>query len=271
MTPETLIRDTRRSPIYFTSLLSELALGLQGEPTDPVNRLPDDRVRSAWQLFEGSLYRLIARYSQGAAVGSLKWDLDEVLRRREQLAEYGDKLPERQQVMRRSLEHFDPRFMTFDTYLYHLWWWSLAVCIGVSDMYRQRMLAVTGNTGQDALFDQLAVTLGATDRPMADSLCYPELHAPLLKITGLSQTHRPSYLQSFLNNWYAHCEPAAWYDNHLMEEDECEELADFYVGYWCFEAALMVALYEIDDTSFRNHPYYPADLARHYRASRKNV
>ena len=133
MSAETSMRDTRKSPAYFTSLLSELRLGLQGEPTDPVNRLPDDRVRSAWQLFEGSLYGLIACYSQGDPLESLLPLLDEVLRRREQLAEFGDKLPERQQVMRRSLEQFDSRFETFDTYLYHLWWWSMAGCLDVGE------------------------------------------------------------------------------------------------------------------------------------------
>ncbi|MBE0464327.1 MAG: PoNe immunity protein domain-containing protein [Halomonadaceae bacterium] len=270
MSAEISMRDTRKSPAYFTALLSELDLGLQGEPTDPVNRLPDDRVRSAWQLFEGALYRLVAHYSQGSALDSLQPYLDDVLRRREQLAEYGEKLPERQQVMRRSLEQFDPRFNTVDTYLYHLWWWSLAICLGVSDEYRQRMLAVTGNAGQDALFDQLAARLAALERPIADSLCYPDIHAPLLEITQLAPSLRSQYLQRYLDDWYPRCAPAAWYDNHLSEDDEYE-LADFYVGYWCFEAALIVALYDIDDTSFRDHPNYPADLVAYYRNSRTSA
>lgn len=261
----TTLRDTRKSPAYFTSLLSELDVGLQGEPTDPVNRLPDDRVRSAWQLFEGSLYGLIARYSQGDALESLRPHLDEVLRRREQLAEYADKLPERQQVMRRPLEQFDSRFNTFDTYLYHLWWWSLAGCLGVDDAYRQRMLALTGNVGQDSLLDRLAVRLGDRHREVADTLCYPALHGTLLGVIVSPPAQRPARLQRFLDDWYTACEPAAWYDNHLKEDEEFE-LADFYVGYWCFEAALVVALYDIDDTSFRAHPHYPADLVAHYRS-----
>ncbi|MBB3142755.1 PoNe immunity protein domain-containing protein [Halomonas organivorans] len=266
MSADALMRDTRKSPAYFTALLSELEVGLQGEPTDPVNRLPDDRVRSAWQLFEGSLYGLIARYSQGDALESLPPLLDEVLRRREQLAEYGDKLPERQQVMRRSLEQFDSRFETFDTYLYHLWWWSLAVCLDVNEDYRRRMLAVTGNVGQDALFDRLAQALGDRDRPQADRLNYPHLHAPLLEAIEAPATLRPHVLKRFLDGWYAGCEAAAWYDNHLKEDDEFE-LTDFYVGYWCFEAALVVALYDVDDTELCHHPCYPADLAAQYRAS----
>lgn len=270
MNVDASMRDTRKSPAYFTSLLSELRLGLQGEPTDPVNRLPDDRVRSAWQLFEGSLYRLIASYSQGDALESLLPLLDEVLRRREQLAEYGDKLPPRQQVMRRSLEQFDSRFNTFDTYLYHLWWWSMACCLGVSDDYRQRMLAVTGNAGQDALFDRLVALLGDHDREVTDTLCYPALHAPLLEVIKSPPPLRADGVKHFLEGWYTDCAQAAWYDNHLNEDDEFE-LSDFYVGYWCFEAALVVALYGIDDSGFRDHPNYPADLVQYYRALRAAV
>lgn len=258
------MRDTRKSPAYFTILLSELTIGLQGEPSDPVNRLPDDRVRSAWQLFEGQLYALIARYSQGEDLESLRSGLDELLRRRKQLAEYGDKLPKRQQVMRRSLEQFDSRFETFDTYLYHLWWWSLAVCLGVSAEYRQRMLAVTGNAGQDALFDHLAMALGDKARQPARRMNYPGPHRPLLQAIQAPPASRANYVGYALDHWYAQCESAAWYDNHLEEGDEFE-LTDYYVGYWCFEAALVVVLFDIDDTPFRDHPYYPADLVHGHR------
>ncbi|WP_353057293.1 PoNe immunity protein domain-containing protein [Salinicola sp. JS01] len=50
-----------------------------------------------------------------------------------------------------------------------------------------------------------------------------------------------------------------------MEEGDEFELSDCYVGYWCFEAALVVALHDIGGANFRDHPFYPADLVRHYR------
>ncbi|MCG9758955.1 DUF1911 domain-containing protein [Pseudoalteromonas sp. Isolate6] len=51
----------------------------------------------------------------------------------------------------------------------------------------------------------------------------------------------------------------AWYvlegspDYHLMATDA-------YIGYWCWEIALVVTVFNIDDSSFINHPYYPKDL-----------
>jgi hypothetical protein len=40
------------------------------------------------------------------------------------------------------------------------------------------------------------------------------------------------------------------------------------VGYWCFEAAGLVAALDIDDRSFASHPNYPAELVAFYRAAR---
>jgi len=44
-----------------------------------------------------------------------------------------------------------------------------------------------------------------------------------------------------------------------------ENGSDGYFGYWCFEAALAVRLFGIDDSSFADHSYYPKDLARFWR------
>ncbi|TBU70990.1 hypothetical protein DNK06_24980 [Pseudomonas daroniae] len=60
--------------------------------------------------------------------------------------------------------------------------------------------------------------------------------------------------KKFLDGWYkGNKNLAAWYDNHKGEDTG-------YVGYWCFEAALVVKLFGIDDSSFRTHAHYPAEL-----------
>jgi hypothetical protein len=40
---------------------------------------------------------------------------------------------------------------------------------------------------------------------------------------------------------------------------------------FAFEAALAVCAYDLDDSSFRDHPYYPRDLVDHYRAHVRNT
>jgi Domain of unknown function (DUF1911)/Domain of unknown function (DUF1910) len=43
------------------------------------------------------------------------------------------------------------------------------------------------------------------------------------------------------------------------------KIAQEHIGYWCFEAAGLVAALDIDDASFSAHPHYPADLVAFYR------
>ncbi|MBD9354554.1 DUF1911 domain-containing protein [Methylomonas sp. EbA] len=47
--------------------------------------------------------------------------------------------------------------------------------------------------------------------------------------------------------------PIYWHDSHEGAEGA-------YFGYWCFEAALVAMLFDIDDTAIAANPHYPADL-----------
>jgi hypothetical protein len=47
-----------------------------------------------------------------------------------------------------------------------------------------------------------------------------------------------------------------WWDGHGI----IDRGGLAYSGYWCFEAAAVVKLLGIDDSSFRDNEYYPADL-----------
>ncbi|MCD9032645.1 DUF1911 domain-containing protein, partial [Luteimonas sp. Y-2-2-4F] len=61
-------------------------------------------------------------------------------------------------------------------------------------------------------------------------------------------------IRKFLDGWYkGNRNVAAWYDSHKGEDTG-------YVGYWSLEAALVVKVFGIDDSSFRRHANYPADL-----------
>ena len=52
-------------------------------------------------------------------------------------------------------------------------------------------------------------------------------------------------------------EPTYWHDSHID---------DVHFGYWCLEAALVTVLWNVDDSSYRDHPHYPSDLVDWYRA-----
>ncbi|WP_315981373.1 PoNe immunity protein domain-containing protein [Aliamphritea spongicola] len=46
-----------------------------------------------------------------------------------------------------------------------------------------------------------------------------------------------------------------------MHLDE-SHLRDNWPGYWCYPLATLVALLNVDDSSFIDHEYYPTDLMR---------
>ena len=72
-----------------------------------------------------------------------------------------------------------------------------------------------------------------------------------------------SFIKQFIENeWYQNHKKAdsGWVDSHKSEHD-------LYVGYWCFEAAAITCIKGLDDSSYRDHPYYPKDLADYYRAN----
>ncbi len=65
---------------------------------------------------------------------------------------------------------------------------------------------------------------------------------------------QPRMLQDFLKHWYASMKDAYWYDRHK------KRITDGFFGYWAFEAVGVVKAFGIDDSTFRDMPYYPKDL-----------
>lgn len=69
---------------------------------------------------------------------------------------------------------------------------------------------------------------------------------------------QPALIKRFLDGWYKKVfKDSASYESHAGEG---------YTGYWSFEAAAVVMLWNIDDTSFREHQYYPDELVDFYRS-----
>ena len=56
---------------------------------------------------------------------------------------------------------------------------------------------------------------------------------------------------------------AGWYNSHKGRHAT-------YYGYWSFESAAIVAILDLDDSSFRDNQYYPKDLVDYYRSTQQN-
>lgn len=74
-----------------------------------------------------------------------------------------------------------------------------------------------------------------------------------------TDVQREQCIADYLSGWYNDkMEGFTFKDAHLNQD------ASGYVGYWCVEAAGVVAALGIDDRRFASHPHYPKDLVGFY-------
>ena len=113
---------------------------------------------------------------------------------------------------------------------------------------------VGNNRGKDQLLDLLLNTAGLPG-PQSDSLEIGGIYKKLLQVCMATPEKRTALMAKYLDGWYVGNKQSPWY-NSARDDDSG------YIGYWSFEAALVVRLFGIDDEGFADHPHYPKDLAR---------
>jgi hypothetical protein len=99
---------------------------------------------------------------------------------------------------------------------------------------------------------------GDSTREIASQSKFPKIYDPLVEVMTAPIEQRAAKLKKYVEGWYNRMKPIYWHDNHEGAEGA-------YFGYWCFEAALVVMLFDVDDTSLREHAHYPADLVAHFK------
>lgn len=260
------LRDIRMPAAHFQKVRAIFDEG-QGDLTRILTDvvLPDEQVDVAHELFELSLFQIINRFSQDESLTTLTPAIADLLPLRQQLSDAADKLPAKQQVYRKAFEMFGGQgsacgSTNSNRYRYALWWLSLVVATQPK-AHQQQVLALIGNAGRDVLLDCIIREIGGEVKDGAAELLYPRCYAPLLAVFEANKNERPQAMNDFLTNWYVESGDADWHDC-LARQEDAMTYPEFYVGYWCFEAALVVNLLHMDDHLFRNNPYYPHDLLR---------
>ena len=80
---------------------------------------------------------------------------------------------------------------------------------------------------------------------------------PLLSALAQPADKRDAAVAEHMGNWHRLMRQQGWKPKRAPTD-----------SLWChfaFEVALAVCAYDIDDSSFRDHPHYPRDLVEHYR------
>lgn len=248
------MRDTIKSKEYFERWISYV----HGEIKLKQARIDSGEIPAAYgralasfDIFRKALEIPVMRYSMGCDLLDIKRDMPLLMQTREQLKTMCDSLAPNEQKDRAMFER-----LSFDNYTTNLWWLSLAVCLEMDGAYTSRALALIGNAGKDALLDTFVRKIDAKSTTSTNKLLFPKQYTHLLESIDAPPDQQAVLLKRFVEGWYkGNRNLSAWHDNHLGDDTG-------YIGYWCFEAALAVKLFGLDDSQCRPHPHYPRDLVR---------
>ena len=146
-----------------------------------------------------------------------------------------------------------PDLSDLDNYVVSLWLISFALIFHVDESLWQRLLACIDNEGRDALFEAL-VANRTPSRQKTSALLHPKIFQPLYDSIATVDEQRSALVQKYLKTWYKAFKDTYWIDTHKFPA------GGGFFGYWAVEVAGVVKAFGMDDSAFREMPYYPRDL-----------
>lgn len=161
------------------------------------------------------------------------------------------------------------RDWTFDLcnlehYQWCQWLIALALLQEIDEVQWQRLLALVGGEGQDAVLDRLIATR-SPQRMQGTKVLHKKPYARLWAAMQATPDQQPLLLRDFVEHWYAELKrPASktiwWYDFGNPEINPLEKGS--YFGRWCLEAVATAKALNIDDSLCLGHEHYPGDFLR---------
>ncbi len=228
---------------HFEGLLLEI-LSVQKSLADNIanGSTRQDRIMPCKEvIFSEYLHLILAKYTSGAAIERLRDDF------RNAVASIEEIWPD-------DGSEAMPDYLK-DWYVKMIWMLTFGIFLKCSDEEFATIVAVLDkSTRKDWLLEYL-IAYRIPGRPYVDTLIFPKPYATLK--TAVEETHpqkRSNILRHYLEKeWYPGHKGVYWYDNHKSKHD-------IFFGYWSFEAAAVVKIAGIDDSSFRDNQYYPKDM-----------
>lgn len=240
-----VIRGTLMNQAYFDREASydDEAIPKFERLSEDENKTPEHRAMLKYNVFKKRLHALILRYSRGDAVMELKSRFPKIVSAWERylVAPHGKKI------------EFSDDASTLENYVVSIWMVSLAQIFEIDAALFDRLLKCIDNEGKDKLFERI-VAQRVRGRRQADMLVFPKIYGPLYDAIDAKNDERDKLFRTFLINWYKNMKPTYWHDCHKGPQ------GGGFFGYWAIEAAGVVKTFGVDDTAFRDMPYYPRDF-----------
>ena len=250
-----MIRDALRGPNYFDRGIAfkQQVIDKEG-PTIAAIAGHEGRIGRAIDLYKYATKLVIQRYSRGDALPDLRPSVVQIL---ELLAVKQSTLATVQLTdkVREMYSRLDlARLYDALTLLAFM----AALRMPATDL--RRAVELIGHPGEDFALDRVAIECGDVLRTPAERCKFPKVYGGLAEIITASPDQRPAKLARLVKHRYQRTAPISWHDSHQAGEGA-------YFGYWCFEAALVAIVFNVDDRAVLDHPHYPGDLTRYYRST----
>lgn len=212
---------------------------------------------------------LITQYSAGHPIQDLAQHFPGLLDAWELSNRLSDEICAQEKVT--NCRDWDFSLNNLNHYNWCFWLMGLALALDIPDDQWQRLLALIGGAGEDALLDRV-IASRQKDRIIGSQLLHAKPYSRLLKAINAPQEQQASLLREFVEHWYAELKRTApknkrspaiepfWYIYGDPEKHPLE--MGSYFGRWCIEAVAAVKAFGLDDSQCLGHEHYPGDLLR---------
>lgn len=204
----------------------------------------------------------LTQYSRGDAVRDLYNPFPKVLDAWELSNREADAICRREGV--KTCRAWTFALSNLQYYQWCLWLVSLALLFEIDEGQWQRLLALVGGEGEDAVLDRLIATR-SPGRTQGKKVLHKKPYARLLATMRAQPDRQAQSLRDFVEHWYAELqrpydEDIWWYDYGNPEVNPLEKGS--YFGRWCVEAVAVAKALRIDDSLCLGHEHYPGDFLR---------
>ena len=249
------MRDSYKDEYYFSTSISNIESGIQGfKKSLSSGEVPLERVNFVnLGMTNFMTMVMISKYSRGDSIEEIKPYLLDIIHL---TFESWDGFGLLYHKGQKKLNQYG-----LSTYDGMLWMLSLGYLLDIDDSdFRKLVAVIDRDQVKDHLFEYIIRAKLNDRQPIKEESYEIYYFAPkayeLLRtaIIQNNKTEAEKLVAKFVRkDWYNKHKSAGWYNSHISNHNT-------YYGYWSFETAAVVKIMGLDDSSFRDCQYYPADL-----------
>ncbi len=253
-----MIRDKIKNIKHFDDYISEITTIIENGFFKLQNGLISNERLSAYKMhvFKKSWQRCIAKYSAGIPLSDWKLDVKDMSTK---FPDYWESSESK--VKLRGGILIDSYYLEY--YEITLQFLSIAILLDIPEILNKVGTVLKRVNINDILLNYLLEINSEIDETYQDDSVILSVYSDLRKAIKIENPlEQEKLISHFLKKNFYH-KYAGWYNSHKGRHAT-------YYGYWSFESAAIVAILDLDDSSFRDNQYYPKDLVDYYRSNQQN-